>query len=259
MARPEAPTGETTVDLKGQTALVTGASRGLGRAIALAFGKAGANVACVARSADKLKETVDAVVAAGGVAEAFTCDVSQSSSVDEVVDKVVARFGGLQILVNNAGITRDAMFHKMTPEQWDAVIKTNLYSIFNTTKQVYDGMVARGWGRIINISSVNGIKGQAGQSNYSATKAAIYGFNKSLAAECAKKGVTVNSISPGYIGTDMVRAIREDVLQKIVATVPIGRLGEPSEIARTVAFLSADDAGLITGEDITVNGGLYYR
>jgi acetoacetyl-CoA reductase len=189
----------------------------------------------------------------------YLADVTSFESCAETCKKIEAEVGPVEILVNNAGITRDAMFHKMSPDQWNAVINTNLNSIFNMTKQVYEGMTARGWGRIVNISSVNGIKGQAGQTNYSATKAAVYGFTKSLAQECAKKGVTVNSISPGYIGTEMVRAIREDVLAKIVATIPVGRLGEPSEIARTVAFLSADDAGFITGEDITVNAGLYFR
>ena len=243
-------------------AVVTGGIGGLGTAMCKALIEQGRRAVAVDYiglkheaverwQADRKAEGFDIPV--------YLADVTDFGSCVEVFKKIEAEVGPVEILVNNAGITRDAMFNKMTPEQWDVVIKTNLYSIFNTTKQVYDGMVVRGWGRIINISSVNGIKGQAGQSNYSATKAAIYGFNKSLAAECAKKGVTVNSISPGYIGTDMVRAIREDVLQKIVATVPIGRLGEPSEIARTVAFLSADDAGLITGEDITVNGGLCYR
>jgi acetoacetyl-CoA reductase len=186
----------------------------------------------------------------------YLADVTNFESCAEVCKKIEAEVGPIEILVNNAGITRDSMFHKMTPDQWDAVIKTNLYSVFNMTKQVYEGMTGRGWGRIVNISSVNGLRGQAGQTNYSATKAAIYGFNKALAQECVKKGVTVNSISPGYLGTEMVRAIREDVLAKVIAGIPAGRLGEPSEIARTVAFLSAEDAGFITGEDITVNGGL---
>jgi len=245
-----------------RVAVVTGGIGGLGTAMCKALIEQGRKAVAVdynGLSAEVVDKWKAARKAEGLDIPVYLADVTSFESCAEVCKKIEAEVGPIEILVNNAGITRDAMFHKMTPEQWDAVIKTNLYSIFNTTKQVYDGMVARGWGRIINISSVNGIKGQAGQSNYSATKAAIYGFNKSLAAECAKKGVTVNSISPGYIGTDMVRAIREDVLQKIVATVPIGRLGEPSEIARTVAFLSADDAGLITGEDITVNGGLYYR
>jgi acetoacetyl-CoA reductase len=245
-----------------KVAVVTGGIGGLGTAMckaliehgrrAVAVDYIGLNSEAVTKwQADRKAEGFDIPV--------YLADVTDFSSCAEVCKKIEAEVGPIEILVNNAGITRDAMFHKMTADQWDQVIKTNLYSIFNMTKQVYEGMVARSWGRIVNISSVNGLRGQAGQSNYSATKAAIYGFNKALAQECIKKGVTVNSISPGYIGTEMVRAIREDVLQKIVGTIPAARLGEPSEIARTVAFLSADDAGYITGEDITVNGGLYYH
>ncbi|MEI2780875.1 MAG: acetoacetyl-CoA reductase [Candidatus Competibacter sp.] len=245
-----------------RVAVVTGGIGGLGTAMCKALAEAGRQPVAVdfhgikAEVVDKWKadrkaEGLDIPVYLG--------DVTSFESCAEVCKKIEAEVGPIEILVNNAGITRDAMFHKMTPEQWDQVIKTNLYSVFNMTKQVYEGMVARNWGRIVNISSVNGLRGQAGQSNYSATKAGIYGFNKALAQECVKKGVTVNSISPGYMGTEMVRAIREDVLAKVVAGIPAGRLGEPSEIGRTVVFLTADDAGYITGEDITVNGGLYYH
>ncbi len=245
-----------------KVAVVTGGIGGLGTAMCKALAEAGRKPVAVdfhgikAEVVDKWKadrkaEGLDIPVYLG--------DVTSFESCAEVCKKIEAEVGPIEILVNNAGITRDAMFHKMTPEQWDQVIKTNLYSVFNMTKQVYEGMVARNWGRIVNISSVNGLRGQAGQSNYSATKAGIYGFNKALAQECVKKGVTVNSISPGYMGTEMVRAIREDVLAKVVAGIPAGRLGEPSEIGRTVVFLTADDAGYITGEDITVNGGLYYH
>ena len=245
-----------------RVAVVTGGICGLGTAMCKALAEAGRQPVAVdfhgikAEVVDKWKadrkaEGLDIPVYLG--------DVTSFESCAEVCKKIEAEVGPIEILVNNAGITRDAMFHKMTPEQWDQVIKTNLYSVFNMTKQVYEGMVARNWGRIVNISSVNGLRGQAGQSNYSATKAGIYGFNKALAQECVKKGVTVNSISPGYMGTEMVRAIREDVLAKVVAGIPAGRLGEPSEIGRTVVFLTADDAGYITGEDITVNGGLYYH
>ncbi len=245
-----------------RVAVVTGGIGGLGTAMCKALIEAGRKPVAVdfhgikAEVVDKWKadrkaEGLDIPVYLG--------DVTSFESCAEVCKKIEAEVGPIEILVNNAGITRDAMFHKMTPDQWDQVIKTNLYSVFNMTKQVYEGMVARNWGRIVNISSVNGLRGQAGQSNYSATKAGIYGFNKALAQECVKKGVTVNSISPGYMGTEMVRAIREDVLAKVVAGIPAGRLGEPSEIGRTVVFLTADDAGYITGEDITVNGGLYYH
>jgi acetoacetyl-CoA reductase len=245
-----------------KVAIVTGGLGGLGTAMCKALMEQGRQA--VAMDYNGLSQDVVDKWKADRKAEGldipvYLADVTSFESCAEAVKKIEAEVGPVEILVNNAGITRDAMFHKMTAEQWHAVMNTNLNSIFNMAKQVYDKMIERGWGRIVNISSVNGIKGQAGQSNYSATKSAIYGFTKSLAQECAKKGVTVNSISPGYIGTEMVRAIREDVLAKIVGTIPVGRLGEPSEIARTVAFLTADDAGFVTGEDITVNGGLYFR
>lgn len=245
-----------------KVAVVTGGIGGLGTAMCKALAEQGRRVVAVdfhglkAEVVDKWKadrkaEGLDIPVYLG--------DVTDYASCAEVCKKIEAEVGPIDILVNNAGITRDSMFHKMTPEQWDAVLKTNLYSVFNMSKQVYEGMTSRGFGRIINIASVNGLRGQAGQTNYSATKAAAYGFSKALAQECVKKGVTVNTISPGYIGTEMVRAIREDVLAKVIDGIPAKRLGEPSEIGRTVAFLAADDAGYITGEDITVNGGLYYH
>ena len=245
-----------------KVAVVTGGIGGLGTAMCKALSEQGRRAVAVdynGLSQEVVDQWKAARKAEGFDIPVYLADVTRFESCAEICQKIEAEVGPIEILVNNAGITRDALFHKMTQEQWDQVIKTNLYSVFNMTKQVYEGMTARGWGRIVNISSVNGLKGQAGQTNYSATKAAIYGFNKALAQECIKKGVTVNSISPGYIGTEMVRAIREDVLQKIIATIPAGRLGEPSEIARTVAFLAAEDAGFITGEDITVNGGLYYH
>jgi acetoacetyl-CoA reductase len=166
-------------------------------------------------------------------------------------------YGAIDVLVNNAGITRDRMFLKMSREDWDAVIETNLNSMFNVTKQVVGDMVERGWGRIINISSVNGEKGQAGQTNYSAAKAGMHGFTMALAQELANKGVTVNTVSPGYIGTDMVKAIREDVLGKIVATIPVKRLGKPEEIASIIAWLASEDGSYSTGADFSVNGGLH--
>ena len=171
--------------------------------------------------------------------------------------KVKADFGKVDVLVNNAGITRDTVFRKMTPEDWRAVIDTNLNSLFNVTKQVIDGMVDSGWGRVINISSVNGQKGQFGQSNYATAKAGIHGFTMSLAQETASKGVTVNTVSPGYIGTDMVTAIREDVLEKIISTIPVKRLGTPDEIASIVSWLASDQGGFSTGADFSLNGGLH--
>ncbi|MDR2852750.1 MAG: acetoacetyl-CoA reductase [Burkholderiaceae bacterium] len=184
-------------------------------------------------------------------------NVSDWQSTVDAFAKAKAEHGSIDVLVNNAGITRDRMFIKMTPEDWRAVIETNLNSMFNVTKQVVGDMVGKGWGRIINISSVNGAKGQAGQTNYSAAKAGMRGFTMALAQELANKGVTVNTVSPGYVGTDMVRAIRPDVLEKIVATIPAKRLGEPSEIASIVAWLASEESGYSTGADFSANGGLH--
>jgi len=190
----------------------------------------------------------------------FFASVGNVSSWESTVDafaKVREEHGTVDVLVNNAGITKDRMFLKMSREDWDSVIDTNLNSMFNVTKQVVADMVEKGWGRIINISSVNGEKGQAGQTNYSAAKAGMHGFTMALAQEMAAKGVTVNTVSPGYVGTDMVNAIREDVLEKIVATIPVKRLGKPSEIAAIIAWLASDDGGYSTGADFSVNGGLH--
>jgi acetoacetyl-CoA reductase len=184
-------------------------------------------------------------------------NVGDWQSTVEAFSAAKAAHGPIDVLVNNAGITRDRMFLKMTPEDWSAVIETNLNSMFNVTKQVVGDMVEKGWGRIINISSVNGAKGQAGQTNYSAAKAGMHGFTMALAQELASKGVTVNTVSPGYIGTDMVKAIRQEVLDKIVATIPVKRLGEPSEIASIISWLATDEGGYSTGADFSVNGGLH--
>ena len=184
-------------------------------------------------------------------------NVGDWQSTVEAFAKAKAEHGSIDVLVNNAGITRDRMFLKMTPDEWNSVIETNLNSMFNVTKQVVADMVEKGWGRIVNISSVNGAKGQAGQTNYSAAKAGMHGFTMALAQELAGKGVTVNTVSPGYIGTDMVKAIRQEVLDKIVGTIPVKRLGEPSEIASIIAWLAGDESGYSTGADFSVNGGLH--
>lgn len=184
-------------------------------------------------------------------------NVADWESTAKAFDKVKSEVGEIDVLVNNAGITRDVVFRKMTHEEWIAVIDTNLTSLFNVTKQVIDGMVNRGWGRIINISSVNGQKGQFGQTNYSTAKAGIHGFTMALAQEVATKGVTVNTVSPGYIGTDMVRAVKPEVLEKIVASIPVRRLGEPHEIASICAWLASAEAGFSTGADFSLNGGLH--
>jgi acetoacetyl-CoA reductase len=190
----------------------------------------------------------------------FHCSVGNVGDWDSTVaafEKVRAEHGPVDVLVNNAGITRDRMFRKMTRAEWDAVIETNLTSLFNVTKQVIDAMVENGWGRIINISSVNGEKGQFGQTNYSAAKAGMHGFTMALAQEVASKGVTVNTVSPGYIATEMVRAIRKEVLDKIVANIPVNRLGTPQDIASIVSWVASDESGFATGADFSVNGGLH--
>ncbi|MCH9705185.1 MAG: acetoacetyl-CoA reductase [Proteobacteria bacterium] len=185
----------------------------------------------------------------------FPCDVTKWEDCLVLKEMVLKEFGQVDVLVNNAGITRDGMFKKMTPEMWRDVLATNLDSVFNVTRQFVDGMVERGFGRIINISSVNGQKGQFGQTNYSAAKAGMHGFTKALAQEVVKKGVTVNTISPGYIGTEMVRAIAEEVQEKIRAQIPMGRFGEPEEIAHMVSFLAGDKSAFTTGANFSVNGG----
>lgn len=184
-------------------------------------------------------------------------NVSDWESTAAAFDKVRKEVGEIDVLVNNAGITRDGVFRKMSKENWNGVIDTNLTSLFNVTKQVIESMVAKGWGRVINISSVNGQKGQFGQTNYSTAKAGIHGFTMSLAQEVATKGVTVNTVSPGYIGTDMVRAVKPEVLEAIVASIPVRRLGKPSEIASIVSWIAGDEAGFATGADFSLNGGLH--
>jgi acetoacetyl-CoA reductase len=237
-----------------RVALVTGGTRGIGHAISVALKAAGcsvaANYAGNDEAANKFKDETGIPVYKWSVADYDACAAG--------IQQVEADLGPIDILVNNAGITRDAMFHRMTPEQWNEVIGTNLSGLFNMTHPVFPGMRGRGFGRIINISSINGQKGQMGQVNYSAAKAGDLGFTKALAQEGAFKGVTVNAVCPGYIGTEMVRAIDPQVLEtKIVPQIPVGRLGEPEEIARIVAFLASDEAGFITGSTISANGGQY--
>ncbi len=235
----------------GRVALVTGGTRGIGAAIGKALQSAGYTVAASYAGND---EKANAFKDETGIG-VYKWDVSDGQSCAEGIAKVEADLGPIEILVNNAGITRDAMFHKMTAEQWNAVINTNLNSLFNMTRPVWEGMRERAFGRVINISSINGQKGQMGQANYSAAKAGEIGFTKALAQEGARKGITVNAICPGYIGTEMVRAVPEKVMESIVAAIPVGRLGEPEEIARCVVFLASDDAGFITGSTLSANGG----
>lgn len=242
-----------------KVALVTGGMGGLGTAICKALAGAGYTVVanCLPGFPQK-DEWLAKTKAEGFDFVAGEGDVSDFDSTAGMVKKIEAEVGPIEVLVNNAGITRDAVFKKMEKSQWDAVLSTNLDSVFNVTKQVLDGMVERGWGRVINISSVNGVKGQFGQANYAAAKAGILGFTKSIAQEVAKKGVTVNAIAPGYIGTDMVMAIKQEVRDAIVATIPVGRLGKPEEIGGLCAYLASDLAGYITGATININGGLHY-
>jgi acetoacetyl-CoA reductase len=237
-----------------RVALVTGGTRGIGAAISKALKAAGHKVAANYGGND---EAANKFKAETGIA-VYKWDVSSFEACSAGVKKVEAEIGPVEILVNNAGITRDAMFHRMTPEQWNAVIGTNLNSLFNMCRPVIEGMRSRKFGRIVNISSINGQKGQMGQTNYSASKAGDIGFTKALAQENAKAGITVNAICPGYINTEMVQAVPKDVLEKnIIPLIPVGRLGEPEDVARCVVFLAADDAGFITGSTLTVNGAQY--
>ena len=236
-----------------RVAMVTGGTRGIGRAIVerlhadgfkVAAGYAG-NEAAAKACADEL----GVMIVKGNVGEFADCQ--------RAVAEVEAELGPIDVLVNNAGITRDSMLHKMTPEQWNEVIFVNLASIFNMSRQVISGMRERGYGRIINVSSINGQKGQMGQTNYSAAKAGVIGFSKALAQESANKGITVNTVAPGYIDTEMMSAIPQPVLDKIVGNIPVGRLGKAEEIAACVAFLAREDASFITGATLSVNGGQY--
>ena len=240
-----------------KVAYVTGGMGGIGTAICQRLHKDGFKVIAGCGPTRDFEKWLGEQKALGFTFYASVGNVADWNSTVEAFSKAKAEHGAIDVLVNNAGITRDRMFLKMTREDWDAVIDTNLNSMFNVTKQVVPGMVEKGWGRIIQISSVNGEKGQAGQTNYSAAKAGMHGFSMALAQELATKGVTVNTVSPGYIGTDMVKAIRQDVLDKIIGTVPVKRLGEPSEIASIIAWLASDEGGYATGADFSVNGGLH--
>jgi acetoacetyl-CoA reductase len=233
--------------------MVTGGTRGIGLAIVDRLKRDGFKVAAGyagnEAAAKKCAEEHGCMIVKGNVGEFADCE--------RAVKAVEAELGPIDVLVNNAGITRDAMLHKMTPEQWNEVIFVNLASIFNMSRQVIEGMRARGYGRIVNISSINGQKGQMGQTNYSAAKAGVIGFTKALAQESAAKNITVNCVAPGYIDTDMMAAVPANVLEKIVATIPVGRLGKAEEIAACVAFLAREDSSFITGATVTVNGGQY--
>ena len=242
-----------------RVALITGGMGGIGTAVCMKLAKCNGNVVvanCLPGYAKK-----DAWLASmrkGGFdVHGAEGDVADFDSTTAMIRKIEAAIGPIDILVNNAGVVRDNMLKKMALSEWMAVINSNLNSVFNVTKNVIDGMTERGWGRVVNMSSVNGQKGQFGQANYSAAKAGVHGFAKALAQEVIRKGVTVNSVSPGYVDTDMVKSIRKDVLDKLIAGIPIGRLAQPAEIASLVAYLTSEEAGYITGANIAIYGGMY--
>jgi acetoacetyl-CoA reductase len=244
-----------TTNLEGKVALVTGGTGGIGAAICLNLAKAGAKVATNYRNQEKAEKWQAEVKEQGFDIKIYQADVSDYDACEKMAAQVVADLGPIDILVNNAGITKDGMFKKMTKDKWDAVMKINLDSLFNVTKHVVESMTERGWGRIVNISSINGQKGQLGQTNYTTSKAGMHGFTMSLAQEVARKGVTVNTVSPGYIATDMVMAVPEEIRNNIIAGIPVNRLGTPEEVAAMVGFLCSEEAGFTTGADFSMNGG----
>lgn len=242
-------------NLNGKVALVTGGTGGIGAAICVKLAESGAKVATNYRNEEKAKAWQTEVKKSGHDIAIYQADVSDFDACQSLVEQVEKDLGPIDILVNNAGITKDGMFKKMSKEKWDAVMDINLDGLFNMTKPVIEGMTDRGWGRIINISSINGQKGQLGQTNYSASKAGMHGFTMALAQEVARKGVTVNTVSPGYIATEMVMAVSEDIRNSIIAGIPVNRLGTVEEIAALVDFIASEEAGFATGADFSMNGG----
>ncbi len=244
--------------LKDKIAIVTGGSRGIGRAISLAFAKEGADVAIIyLEKEQEAKEVINEITAVGRKCMAFNVDVSDFEEVNAIVEVVVETFGQIDILVNNAGITRDITLKKMSKEMWDEVIDVNLNGVFNCTKAVTDHMRKRKTGRIINISSIIGFTGNIGQTNYAAAKSGILGFTKALAREVARVGITVNAIAPGFINTDMMKTIPENIKRQLLEQMPMGRFGEPHEVANVAVFLALEDSSFITGTVVHINGGLY--
>ncbi len=253
---PEPTSGELRVDLSGQIALVTGASQGIGKAIALELARCGAKVVCVARNVEKLEATAAAIRAAGGEAEVLACDVTNGEKVAALIDDVSERLGGLQILVNNAGITRDTLLPRMTDEQWDDVLNTNLRGTFLFTRAATRVMMQARYGRVINISSVSGLMGNPGQSNYSASKAGMIGFTRTVARELAGRKVTVNAVAPGFIASEMTEALGEAILDEVKKRIPAKRIGTAEDVAAAVLFLASKGASYITGQVLTVDGGM---
>lgn len=245
------------IDLTNQIAIVTGGSRGIGRAIAIELAKHGATVVVNYRSsAEAAQEVVGVIEAGGGSATAFQADVSQFGEAENLIKETVNQYGKLDILVNNAGTTRDMVIMMMPEDDWDTVIKTNLKSAFNCSKAAVKTMMRKRHGRIINISSVAGIAGNAGQTNYSASKAGLIGFTKSLAREVAPRKITVNAVAPGFVPTDLTESVPEDIKEASLATIPLGRWGKPEEVAYAVAFLASDEAAYITGQVLSIDGGM---
>lgn len=243
------------VSLKDRVALVTGGTRGIGAAIVREFAASGARVVTNYRNQEQAEKFQAEMKKAGYDIHIHQADVSDFDACKKLIADVEKDVGPIDILVNNAGVTQDTTLRKMTKEQWDTVLRINLDSVYNVSRNIIEGMLERGYGRIINISSINGQKGQVGQSNYAAAKAGMHGFTMSLAQETARKGITVNTVSPGYIATDMVMAVPEDIREKIIAQIPVARLGTPEEIAELVTFVASDKAGFMTGADISANGG----
>ena len=249
-----------SVNMENKTALVTGGMGGIGTAICQHLAKQGARIiASYNRGGDHQAACLwqEEMKSQGNKIDISYVDVADFNSCAKMIQDIETQFGHIDILVNNAGITRDTQLYKMDLEQWHSVLRTNLDSIFNVTRNVIGGMIERGYGRIINISSINGQKGQFGQTNYAAAKAGIHGFTKSLAQEVARKGITVNTISPGYIETNMLKSLSTEMREKIIAQIPVGRFGNPEDIARAVGFLVAETSGFITGSNLTINGGQY--
>lgn len=244
------------VDLTDQVAIVTGASRGLGKAMALAIGASGAKVACLARSADKLAETAGEIESAGGTAISVPCDVSERESVEAAVDQVTEKWDRLDILVNNAGITRDTLLPRMTDDEWDDVINTNLRSAFLMSRAASRIMMRARYGRIINITSVSGLIGNPGQTNYSASKAGLIGLTRSLSRELAGRKVTINAVAPGFIESDMTATLGDSILDQVKKQIPAKRIGTAEEVASAVLFLASSAASYITGHVLTVDGGM---
>ncbi|MBR5626195.1 MAG: 3-oxoacyl-[Thermoguttaceae bacterium] len=244
------------IQLEGKVAVVTGATRGIGRAIAEALAKSGAKVACIGTNEEKLTKSVADIVAAGGIAQAFVCNVADADAVAEMAKSVLAAFGKVDILVNNAGITRDMLMRRITNEQWDDVINVNLRGPFLVTRAFVESMRKSKWGRIINISSISGLIGNKGQANYSASKAGLIGFTRTICKELGNRNITVNAIAPGFIETDMTAVLEEVYVNEIKARIPMGRFGQVEDVANAVLYFVSDEASFVSGQVIAIDGGM---